>query len=81
MTGVTSTRNIDLIRSLGADHVVDYTTTDFVRTGQRYDVIIDTIGNRSVSDLKKCACRGRQGRRYWLHQRGEADGRFAARGQ
>ena len=49
---MTSTRNIDLVRSLGADHVVDYTTTDFVRTGQRYDLILDTIGNRSVSDLR-----------------------------
>ena len=52
VTDVTSTRNIDLVRSLGADHVVDYTTTDFVRTGQRYDLILDTIGNRSVSDLR-----------------------------
>jgi NADPH:quinone reductase-like Zn-dependent oxidoreductase len=51
VTGVTSTRNIDLVRSLGADHVVDYTTTDFVRSGQRYDLILDTIGNLSVSDL------------------------------
>jgi len=53
VTGVTSTRNIDLVRSLGADHVVDYTTTDFVRSGQRYDLILDTIGNLSVSDLTR----------------------------
>jgi NADPH:quinone reductase-like Zn-dependent oxidoreductase len=53
VTGVTSTRNIDLVRSLGADHVVDYTTTDFVRGGQRYDLILDTIGNRSVPDLRR----------------------------
>ena len=53
VTGVTSTRNIDLVRSLGADHVVDYTTTDFVRSGQRYDFILDTIGNLSASDLKR----------------------------
>ena len=50
---MTSTRNIDLVRSLGADHVFDYTTTDFVRSGQRYDLILDTIGNLSVSDLKR----------------------------
>jgi NADPH:quinone reductase-like Zn-dependent oxidoreductase len=53
VTGVTSTRNIDLVRSLGADHVVDYTTTDFVHNGQRYDLILDTVGNRSAPDLKR----------------------------
>jgi NADPH:quinone reductase-like Zn-dependent oxidoreductase len=53
VTGVTSTRNIDLVRSLGADHVIDYTTTDFARTGHRYDLILDTIGNRSLPDLRR----------------------------
>ena len=53
VTGVTSTRNLDLVRSLGVDHVVDYTTTDFTRTGERYDLVLDTIGNRSVSDLRR----------------------------
>src|SRR5687768_13234476 len=53
VTGVTSTRNIDLVRSLGADHVVDYTMTDFCRSGRHYDLIIDTIGNRSVPDLRR----------------------------
>jgi NADPH:quinone reductase-like Zn-dependent oxidoreductase len=53
VTGVTSTRNIDLVRSLGADHVVDYTTTDFARSGGRYDLILDTVGNRSVPDLRR----------------------------
>ena len=56
--GVTSTRNIDLVRSLGADHVVDYTTTDFARTGPRYDLILDTIGNRSVPDLRRALAVG-----------------------
>ena len=58
VTGVTSTRNIDLVRALGADHVIDYTTTDFARTGRRYDLILDTIGNRSVPDLKRALSEG-----------------------
>ena len=53
VTGVTSTGNVDLVRSLGADHVIDYTTTDFVRTGQQYDLVLDTVGNRSVPHLKQ----------------------------
>ena len=53
VTGVTSSRNIDLVRSLGADLVVDYRTTDFVRSGRLYDLILDTIGNRSVADLRR----------------------------
>ncbi len=52
VTGVTSTRNLELVRSLGADHVLDYTTTDFVRGGRRYDRILDTVGNRSVPELR-----------------------------
>jgi NADPH:quinone reductase-like Zn-dependent oxidoreductase len=58
VTGVTSTRNIDLVRSLGADHVFDYTTTDFARSEQRYDLILDTVGNRSVSDLRRALAVG-----------------------
>ena len=58
VTGVTSTKNIDLVRSLGADHVVDYTTTDFARSGERYDLILDTIGNRSVPDLRLALAEG-----------------------
>jgi NADPH:quinone reductase-like Zn-dependent oxidoreductase len=58
VTGVTSTRNVDLVRSLGADHVVDYTATDFARSGERYDLVFDTIGNRSVSDLRRALAEG-----------------------
>ena len=58
VTGVTSTRNVDLVRSLGADHVVDYTTTDFTRTGRRYGLILDTVGNRSVRDLRGALAEG-----------------------
>ncbi len=53
VTGVTSTRNLDLVRSLGADHVVDYATTDFVSDGGTYDLILDAVGNRSVPDLRR----------------------------
>jgi NADPH:quinone reductase-like Zn-dependent oxidoreductase len=53
VTAVTSTRNLELVRSLGADQVVDYTTTDFTRGGRRYDRILDTVGNRSVPELRR----------------------------
>ena len=58
VTGVTSTRNIDLVRSLGADHVIDYTREDFTRTGQAWDRILDTIGNRATSDLRRALAPG-----------------------
>jgi NADPH:quinone reductase-like Zn-dependent oxidoreductase len=58
VTGVTSTQNIDLVRSLGADYVVDYTTTDFARSGQRYDLILDAVGNQSVPDLRHALAEG-----------------------
>src|SRR5438132_96183 len=53
VTGVCSTRNVDLVRSIGADRVVDYSKEDFTRGGQKYDVIYDTVGNRSLSDLRR----------------------------
>jgi NADPH:quinone reductase-like Zn-dependent oxidoreductase len=53
VTAVCSTRNVDLVRSLGADHVVDYTREDFVRAGQPYDVVFDLVGNRSLADCRR----------------------------
>ena len=50
VTGVCSTRNVDLVRSIGADHVIDYTQQDFTQNGHGYDLIFDIVANRSVSD-------------------------------
>jgi NADPH:quinone reductase-like Zn-dependent oxidoreductase len=52
VTGVCSTRNMDMVRSIGADHVIDYTQEDFTRGGQRYDLMLDLVGNRSVSECR-----------------------------
>jgi NADPH:quinone reductase-like Zn-dependent oxidoreductase len=53
VTGVCSTKTVDMVRSLGADHVIDYTQQDFTRTGQRYDLILEMAGNRSLADLRR----------------------------
>jgi NADPH:quinone reductase-like Zn-dependent oxidoreductase len=53
VTGVCSTRNVDRVRSIGADHVIDYTQQDFTRGGQRYDLILDIAGSRSLSELRR----------------------------
>ncbi len=53
VTGVCSTTKVDMVRSIGADHVIDYTRDDFAQTPQRYNVILDIAGNRSLSDLRR----------------------------
>jgi NADPH:quinone reductase-like Zn-dependent oxidoreductase len=53
VTGVCSTSKLDLVRSLGADEVIDYTRDDFAETGQRHDLILDIAGNRSLSHLRR----------------------------
>jgi NADPH:quinone reductase-like Zn-dependent oxidoreductase len=52
VTAVTSTRNLELVRSIGADHVVDYTTEDFTQSGRQYDVVLDNVSNHSLADLR-----------------------------
>jgi NADPH:quinone reductase-like Zn-dependent oxidoreductase len=53
VTGVTSTRNVELVRSIGADHVIDYTKEDFTKSEQRFDLILDCVGNHTFAE---CRC-------------------------
>jgi NADPH:quinone reductase-like Zn-dependent oxidoreductase len=57
VTGVCSTTKVDMVRSIGADHVIDYTRADFADGEQRYDVILDIGGNRSLSHLRRALTR------------------------
>ena len=52
VTGVCSSRNVDLVRSIGADHVIDYTRDDFTKASRRYDLIFDNAGNHSLSAVR-----------------------------
>lgn len=53
VTAVCSTTNVDTVRSIGADHVIDYTQQDFTQGGKRYDLIFDNVENRSLSDCRR----------------------------
>lgn len=53
VTGVCSTPNVDLVRSIGADHVIDYTQEDFTQAGPRYDLILDNVANHSMADVRR----------------------------
>src|SRR4029079_3773253 len=53
VTGVCSGRNAEMVRSLGADHVIDYTREDFTRRAERYDLILDNVGNRSPLECRR----------------------------
>jgi NADPH:quinone reductase-like Zn-dependent oxidoreductase len=53
VTGVDSTRKLDMLRSIGADHVIDYAEKDYTRSGQRYDLILDVAAHRSVFDYRR----------------------------
>jgi NADPH:quinone reductase-like Zn-dependent oxidoreductase len=73
VTGVCSTRNVEMVRSLGADHVIDYAQQDFTRSEERYDVIFDCIGNHSL-----LACRRVLGQRGIYIMVGAPSGRWIA---
>ncbi len=53
VTGVCSTGNVDMVRAIGADHVIDYTREDFTKGGPRYDFILDNVGNHSPSETRR----------------------------
>ncbi len=53
VTGVCSSRNVEMVRSLGSDHIIDYTQDDFVQSKARYDLILDNVANRKLSDLRR----------------------------
>jgi NADPH:quinone reductase-like Zn-dependent oxidoreductase len=57
VTAVCSAQNVDMVRSLGADHVIDYTTADFAESGERYDVVLHIAGNRSYADCRRVLTR------------------------
>jgi NADPH:quinone reductase-like Zn-dependent oxidoreductase len=57
VTGICSTTNLAMVRSIGADEVIDYTKEDFAQAGQRYDVMLDLVGSRSLSDCRRALTR------------------------
>ncbi len=58
VTGVSSTKNVDMVRSIGADHVIDYTHEDFTTRAERYDLILDNVGNHSMARTRRALAPG-----------------------
>ena len=59
VTGVCSAKNVEMVQSIGADHVIDYTKEDFTKGGERYDVILDNVANHSLADCRRAlTCEG-----------------------
>jgi NADPH:quinone reductase-like Zn-dependent oxidoreductase len=74
VTAVCSGRNVAMVRALGADHVIDYTRADFTRGRQRYDVVLDLVGNRSLFDVRRVL--EPDGRHVLIGGGGPDDGRW-----
>jgi NADPH:quinone reductase-like Zn-dependent oxidoreductase len=72
VSGVCSTRNVEMVRSLGADHVIDYSKEDFTRSGQKYDLIFQLAGTRSPSDCRRALT----SKGTLVQISGESDGRW-----
>jgi len=72
VSGVCSTRNVDMVRSLGADHVIDYTQEDFTQSGQKYDLIFQLAGTRSPSECRRALT----SKGTLVLSSGESDGRW-----
>ena len=89
VTGVCSTGNVDMVRSIGADQMVDYTRTDFTRSGERYDVIFDLVTNHSFSSCRRvlsprgllvpAGVGGADGRQFWRRTSRMLTGALVAR--
>jgi NADPH:quinone reductase-like Zn-dependent oxidoreductase len=72
VSGVCSTRNVEMVRSLGADHVIDYTKEDFTHSGQKYDLIFQLAGTRSPSECRRALT----SKGILVQISGESDGRW-----